>query len=279
MEISPGHLFSAGKDAKGVELVYAPTRKTVINASKVDSLRSVFLDNRGHGTVRYAPIANSSDGVGGALNGDKPGWYGFGHEGLPEAEIGFAIASPVLRMKEGTRKVTVTLTLNNVASLFDSLNQNSMALAVVFEVFITGEKKWLGPYDAKPTLTRNDQTTPATYGLTFYFNVPESEKGVIDYSAEIHGCNYTARAPIIQVMLKKTNPKPNSNIGYNNFKNVTVKEAAVKVDVSNITSLNLESDAGVLDPKKAFLPFGPQPTVGSRFMVGYAEALSKNFRK
>ena len=259
VEISPGNLFSAGKDATGVELIYAPIRKTVINSSKVDSLRSIFLDNRGHGTVRYAPIANSLDGVGGELKGDEPGWYGFGHKGLPRAEFGFAIASPVLRMKEGKRKVAVTLTLNNV----DSLMLNNTVLADAFEVFITGEKNWLGPYGITPALTNNV--------LKFDFIVPESEKGVIDYSAEIHGYNYTARTPIIQVMLKGDKV----DIGYNDFENVTVEKAKIEVDVSNITSLYLESDGGALDPKKPFMPFGPQPAVGSRFMVGYTEALSK----
>ena len=37
----------------------------------------------------------------------------------------------------------------------------------------------------------------------------------------------------------------------------------------------LEGDAGGLDPKKAFLPFGPEGTPGSRFMIAYPEALSK----
>src|ERR1700741_1355383 len=31
--ISPEHAFSAGKDLKGVELLYAPTRDTVVNLS------------------------------------------------------------------------------------------------------------------------------------------------------------------------------------------------------------------------------------------------------
>ncbi len=260
VEVSPDHQFSAGKDVMGVELVYAPTHKTVINTSKVDSLRSIFLDNRGRGTVRYAPIANSLDGVGGELKGNEARWYGFGHVKLPPAEVGFAIVSPVLRMQEGIRKVVVTLTLGNV----DSSKLNDAALNDAFEVFVTGEEKWLGPYSIFPKLSSENI-------LQFDFIVPESEKAVVDYDAAIHGYYYTAQTPIIQVLLKEAN----SNIGYSDFRNVTVKKAKVEVDVSNITSLHLESDVGVLDPKKSFLPFGSQPFLGSRFMVGYPEALSK----
>jgi len=257
LSILPESLFSAGKDATGVELLYAPVRETIINISKVSSLRSLFLDNSGHGTIHNAPIANSSDGVGGALTGDEKKWYVFGHEDLPEAEVGFAIASPVLRMKEGLRKVTVSLTLGDSGELSDDLLENA------FEVFITGEKGWLGPYLVAPML--NDDNL-----LTFDFTVLESEKAVIDYSAAIHGYSYVVQAPILQVLLKSS-----EGVGYNDFSGVTLQKAQISVTVSNIISLSLESDGGTLDPKKAFLPFGPQPTIGSRFTIGYDEALSK----
>ena len=260
VEILPADIFSAGKDNTGVELIYAPTKDTIINIARVDSLRSIFLDRRSHGTVRYAPIANSLNGLGGELKGGEPKWYGFGYEKLPQAEVGFAISSPVLRMKEGTRKVTVTLTLNNV----DHSKLNNTVLNGAFELFITGEKKWLGPYVVSPVLSVENV-------MQLDFTVPANEKAVVGYNAAIHGYTYTALSPIIQILLAADS----SRIGYNDFRNVTVKKAGVQVDVSDITSLSLESDSGALDPKKAFIPFGPQPTAGSRFMVGYAEALSK----
>lgn len=259
IRILPEHLFSAGKDATNVELIYAPKRETVINAAKVESLRSVFFDSQGGGTIRYAPIANSSDGLGGKLAENAPKWSGFGKPQLPAAEVGFAIASPVLRMQEGDRTVTVSLQLNNV----DSTQLNNISLQKAFDVYITGEKSWLS-YTVSPSLSPDNL-------LTFSFTVPETEKAVIDYNATIHGYFYNCQTPIVQVLLRANN----ANIGYNDFKNVTLQTAAVTVEVSNITSLTLESDSGTLDPKKAFLPFGPQPTQGSRFMVGYAEALSK----
>lgn len=256
--ISPEHRFSGGKDKKGVELVYAPVRSTVINTSEVASLRSLFVDPAGKGTVRAAPVANSSDGVGGKLEEALPNWSAFGHEALPEGEVGFALASPVLRMKEGVRKVTAALTLNGA----DPARLTESAMAGAFEAFITGEKSWLGPYSLSPALQGNE--------LRLDFTVPESEEGVVDYNAAIHGYAYVAEAPVVQLLLK-----PGKSVGYNDFKNVTVQKAAVSVEVSEITSLNVENDAGTLDPKKAFLPFGPQPTRGSQFRIGYPEALSK----
>ncbi|MBD2563977.1 MULTISPECIES: baseplate J/gp47 family protein [Nostoc] len=260
INISPTDLFSAGKDNTGIELIYVPTRETVINISQVDSLRSIFLDNDGAGTVRYAPIANSTDGLGGKLPGDEGKWFGFGNQNLPAAEVGFAIASPVLRMQEGTRKVIVNLQLNNL----DKTKLNNTLLVGAFEVFITSEKSWLGPFIISPILINNNV-------LTFNFTVRESDKAVIDYDAAIHGYSYHTQSPIIQVLLKAGNTK----IGYKSFQNVTLQKAKITVEVSGITSLQLESDSGGLDAKKVFIPFGFQATKGSRFIVGYAEALTK----
>jgi hypothetical protein len=258
--ISPNNIFSAGKDNTGVELLYTPTGETVINTSAVDSLRSIFLDSSGKGTVRAATVANSSDGIGGELTEDEPKWYGFGYAGLPAAEVGFAIASPVLRMQEGMRKVTVTLTLSSV----DPAQLYRGVLAEAFDVTITGEKGWLGPYTVLPTLSTDGV-------LVFSFRISDTEKAVIDYDPEIHGKAYIANAPILQVLLKADS----TVIGYNNFKGVTLQKAKIAVDVSGMASLNLESDAGALDSTQAFLPWGAEPTEGSRFKIGCAEALGK----
>lgn len=259
--ITPDHLLSAGKDRTGVELLYKPTEKTIINNAKVDSLRSLFIDD--NGTVHYAPIANSANGLGNPLSEEEPKWYGFGHPKLPLypelplAEVGFAIAAPVLRLKEGQRKIIVTLSVSNPENLTNQLLQEA------FEVFLTGEKTWLGPYLISPTIENSR--------LTFTLELPITEKAIVDYSSVVHGYAYTAQAPVMQVLLKTGG----TGITYSNFKNVLLQKAKVAVAVSNIVSLHLESDAGVLDAKKPFLPFGVQPVAGARFLVSYSEALDK----
>lgn len=258
--ISRENVFSAGKDKSGVELAYTPTSESVINVSKVDSLRSIFLDSAGHGAVRYAPMTNSSNGIGGALPENDPKWRGFGHANLPFAEVGFAFASPVLRMKEGRRQISLRLTVTNV----DATKLNPAALTGAFDVFVTGEKQWQGPYPVLSSLSEGV--------IQFDFTVPESDKAIVDYNAAVHGYSYTAQAPIVQLLLKADS----AGAGYNDLKSVTLQKVQILVDVSNVTSLNVESDGGVLDPKKAFLPFGPEAGRGSRFMVGYDEALSKS---
>jgi hypothetical protein len=258
--ITPGHLFSAGKDDSGAELFYAPARETVLNCATVASVRSLFLDGRGRGTVRYAPVADSVDGIGGKPADSGAKWQGFGNESLPVAETGFALASPILRMHEGIRTVTVTLELKGAAG--SSLTGAGFREA--FDLYLTGEKSWLGPYPIR-------QATISGEELTFDFTVPAAEHGVVDYDARLHGYRYGTAAPVLKLLLKEAGP----SCGYRDFLNIFIISASVAVEVDNITNLTLESDLGSLDPKKAFQPFGPVPTVGSRFLVGCPEALEK----
>jgi hypothetical protein len=261
ISIGPNDLFTAGKDETKVELIYAPTGETVINSAKIDQLSSFYYDRSGHGTFRYAPVANSSDGMGGKLTGDEPKWQPFGSIKNPAAEIGFAIAAPVLRMQEGTRKVNLSLTLSNVNGTLI----NDARLKGAFDLYLTGEKSWIGPYAVDPTLKDNV--------LSFTITVPASEKAIVDYNVSIHGYRYTTASPVIQLLLK-TGLAPEA-LGYSDFEGVKIQKARITVEVSGVTSLSLEGDQGILNPKKPFTPFGAAPTKGSTFLVGYSEALSK----
>jgi hypothetical protein len=259
LEINPDHRFTAGKDPSGVERLYRPTRRTVINASRVSELRSAMLDAESD-AVRFAPVADSADGLGGELPAEEPKWHGFGHAGLPLAETGFALASPVLRMQEGRRKVTVTLALFGL----EGSSLSTAALRRGFKVFLSGEKSWLGPYVVSPVLEGSR--------LRLEFELGGDDGPVCAYDPSVHGYRFDARDPVLQVQL---NAGGESRLGYSAFGGVRIRQAKIAVEVQGIGSLQLENDGGSLNPKKACQPFGPQPTIGSRLQIGCREALGK----
>ena len=261
VRVLPWHLFSAGKDAAGVEQLYAPTTEVVVNTSQVASIRSIVVDHAAHGQIRFAPVANSADGLGGPLPEDAPQWRPFGHRQLALADVGCALASPVLRMKEGARTITVTLKVDQAGSM------NAAALASACEAFLTGEKQWLGPYAVAATLSSSGV-------LEFRVELTPSEPAVTDYNVKVHAHAYTTDAPVLQLILK-----PTQQFGYDDVSRLRVQTARITVDVRGVTNLTLESDAGALDPKKAFLPFGPQAGTGSRVLIGCDEALSKSLSR
>ena len=81
--------------------------------------------------MRFAPIADSADGLGAPLPPGEPRWHAFGHPLLPRAEIGFAVAAPVLRMREGRRRVTLTLGLDGLDAGLRGMRVGGRRLLVV----------------------------------------------------------------------------------------------------------------------------------------------------
>lgn len=253
--LTPEQAFSAGKDPSGVELIYRPVRDVVVNHGAVAALKAVFRDTT---CLRFAPVADSTDGLGAALDKAQPKWRPFGHAGLPPARIGFALASPALRMQEGNRKIEIELQL----SALDPVRHTSTGLADAFEAHLTGPKGWLGPFPLSGGLTNGR--------LSLGASVPPTEPAIVDYDAGVHGHAFAAQAPVVQLLLK-----PEAALHYSDLEGLMLSKGRIQVEVDAVHSLALENDFGSLNPKKAFQPFGAQPVTGSRFMIGCDEALSK----
>ena len=254
--MKPDRRFTAGKDASGVERLYAPVREYFVGKGVVDKLHNVFHDANG---VFFGAIAESSDGLGGKLADDKPGWLPFGDENYSEAHIGFAVASPVLRLADGPRGISIEVTLSNPPP-----DPASLATGT-FEAYATGPKGWLGPIPVLATRWGDV--------LRFVVSIGATSPAVVDFDAAIHGSGFAAFGPIVQVLLK-----PGTALRYDALSGLCVGKIRIHVDADALTTLDLENDYGTLNPKKAFLPFGAQPVVGSRFFVGSTEALSKDIQ-
>lgn len=257
--ITPQQMFSASKDNRGVELIYKPVREVVINHGQIADLKSIFRDVE---RLRFAPTANSADGLGGALDKDKPRWSAFGHANLPEAQIGFALASPVLRMAEGNRTIRVKLELNGL----DPQRHTHQSLAAAFTAHLSGPKGWIEAESLTAQLTSNQLTLTAI--------VSNAQPAIIDYDAKIHGHVLAAQSPALQLLVKQV-----GSLGYQDLAGLTLNTVRIQVDVDSLAALNVENDFGKLNAKKAFQPFGPQPVVGSRLMIGCDEALSKRLKE
>lgn len=253
IRIEPGQRFIGGKDERGVELLYEPTREFVVGHGKVASVRSVFHNADG---VFFAPIAASGDGLGGPLPAGQSGWRPFGGPYLSPARIGFALASPVLRLGEGTRRVEAKVALKNASVELTEFGGS------VFEAYVTGPKGWLGPIPVDGA--RQGDT------LSLAFTLDPGSPPVVDFDPEAHGQDFGTHAPIVQFHLKT-----DGTMRYDALSALRIGKASIGVEVDALKTLELENDGGTLNPKKAFLPFGAQPVRGSRFFIGSAEALSK----
>ncbi|MEX8520240.1 MAG: hypothetical protein AB3X44_17150 [Leptothrix sp. (in: b-proteobacteria)] len=254
LEVNPDHRFSAGKDARKVEQLFAPVRSTVVGAARIARLASVVHQG---GRLLFAPRADSADGLGAALPVDVPRWPPFGRASLPPAPVGFALAAPVLRLTEGERNIELKLRLNGWPAGLSAAD-----FAASFEGHLTGPKGWLGPLPLSAILT--DQQ------LTLRLHVGADVAAIVDHDPAVHLHAFPAALPVLQCLLKG-----DAALGFDALTGLTLERAQLTVQVSGMRTLSLENDDATLSPKKAFLPFGAQPVVGARFHVGCPEALGK----
>ncbi|MFZ2266870.1 MAG: hypothetical protein WAV95_04750 [Azonexus sp.] len=255
LAMTPAHRFTVGKGADGSERLYAPLRESLVGPGRIAALHSIY---RAAGGVRFAPLANSADGLGAPLDPAKPQWSAFGHAGLPAAPLGFALASSLLRLREGRREVTLLLDI----TFEGTPGLTGQRIADCLQAFVSGEKGWLGPCPLTGNLAGGQ--------LKLGFSLAESDAAVVDCNASLHGAAFATNLPVVQLLLR---PEAASN--YAALAELRLDQARLQVAVEGFRTLTLENDFGALNAKKAFQPFGPQPVKGSRFMIACQEALAK----
>ena len=164
--IPKGTRLKAGKDDSGKELIYQTDRDIVLNKGVVGEMRSLFKDKNGR--IFTSPIANSADGQGAEIETNEMNWQTFGKpigswpdQDRPQAEIGFAIASPLLFLAEGDRDITLTISLReNSSNTLTSIMQK-LILHDAFRIRFSGEDDWI---EAESNEESNDTSnlSPAT---------------------------------------------------------------------------------------------------------------------
>jgi hypothetical protein len=133
----------AGKDANGNPIIFATDKELTVSKAAINKVSSVFVDASEQSRIYAAPKADSADGIAEALSKDAPYWNPFGESQVGKAadertmidgKSGFAIASSMLLLKEGVRKITITLTCINLRFVgfhFDALRTAGIPDAVV----------------------------------------------------------------------------------------------------------------------------------------------------
>ncbi|NTW51001.1 MAG: hypothetical protein HGB22_00230 [Chlorobiaceae bacterium] len=264
--VPSGALLDGGKDGNGKPLRYATEQELTVNTATVALMKSIY--HKEGDTVRFAEMTNSSDGLGTEFKEENPCWNAFGNEEWPSATLGFALASSVLLMKEGTREVAVSLSLGFPDdSDLPSLKQYQAQL----NVFLTGEKEWMAASLLKVTRV----PLAAVDKLEFTVTVDSSQKGVVPYDPKIHLERLNTNLPVLRVLVNTDNP--DGYMVYASLSRAVITEASITVKVTGAKDLAVENDQGRLDPSKPFYPFGPLPGKNSNFYVGSSEIFQKTW--
>ncbi|MBT3385307.1 MAG: phage baseplate protein [Prolixibacteraceae bacterium] len=290
-KIAKNSELDGGKDKNGKKLIYKTTEELVANRVKISQLKSIYNDHKNN-KLKAAETANSFDGLGGDFPDDDIKWWPFGYyevqdkltkiepeyTELPNAKIGFALASEILEMQEGERNVQITIDFKgDIESVSPDILQKNI------EIYCSGEKEWLEPFSPKNKILDDNGVEIFKSGrittkkLQIAFQIPREKEAVKNYDSKVLGEFFDTKLPVCRLLFKTEN-----EAGFKLFRNLIEKEIlkiTVDIDVRSVKNLNLESDSGTLNAKKPFYPFSTQPVKNSKFYIDYPELFKKEWTK
>lgn len=291
-----GTQFKAGKDSEGKEVTYTLDNETTFNKAEVALFKTVYKgslngaddikDNGGNvvinnkGRLFASPVTNSADGAGAKLKTANKEWHPFINKqfneennlsdiAMPEAQIGFAVASHYLFLSEGSRKVRIRLDATGP----------SMSTAH-FTCYLTTAKEWLAltPSGIAPASFSSDYTACTE----ILINIPATAPAITAYDAKVHGGTFHTDTPIIKCILN--NVPGTTAYEYEALKTVTISKVEILVEAGGITNsynqdgikqLQLSNHNGALDASKPFQPFTAVPAKDMPLVIGNKELFSK----
>lgn len=273
--------FDGGKDALGKPRNYHSDNELIANKTVVSSLKNIYNDIDTKKIVA-SPIANSYGGLGEAFpDKNNTQWWPFGYveetpvlPQLPDAALGFAVASPILSLAEGKRSIQMSFTFeNDITTITPAMIIECLSLQV------TTAKKWLEVAEISPSLTIKSGSTYTTSvtgkTMKITFLLDENADAVTAYDPKVYGDEFATNLPVAKFNLDLA-----KNDGYDFYKLLAqnkLEHITINIDVQNIKSVILENDNGSINAAKPFFAFSPQPVAGSNFLIKYNEAFSKNW--
>lgn len=292
--VQQGTELDGDKDESGIKRVYRVSEELATSRTRVAQIKNVYnehniqdepgITNGSRYSITAASVANSSDGLGTELPPESPTWYPFGYyvsqeeatkdkTPLPFAKVGCAIGSPVLRLSEGQRRVTVTFTFQDTISAAittDDLVKN-------FSVYYTAEKDWKGPYLLKEAAFDNTETTIDDKKLVLTFDLDTDQVAVENYVKKFHAEQFGDGTPVVRFLLN-TNNEAGYRI-YSTFADGSNALLNVQIDVhvKGMKKVVLENDTAVLNERKPFYPFTTTPVKGACFSIANEEAFAKKW--
>lgn len=329
--IAPGTEFSAGQDAAKRDIVFSADTPLLVGDLQVQALHTLYFDRdansapenalrepAGGGERQYATgcYLNSIDVPAevvtdpeklfpqpllGAPKAARDAMF------LPEARIGFAIASRVLALREGRRRIRITLTFDEGANGEDLFAQRIAALAEaidgggndsndgnvqtdkqqqlavedaffrvfrrMFAVAVTCEQGWHPVAEYIPLyqgVDRNFDIRCEPHTLLIDFELAADAPAVTPYVQAVHGEQYETVLPMVRLLLHADYMYP-----YGLLDRLPLRKIAIDVGAEGCKQLSLFNNVGQLSPAAPFQPFGPIPAIGSYFIVGSAEMAGK----
>jgi hypothetical protein len=248
--------FKAGKNKDKKEQFYKLLSEFSFSHAQVSQIRSILVDQDEKSKVYISPVANSGDGIGGEMVNADGSWDTFGNEERPEAVSGFAISSPLFRMAEGIR--TITLTINCIADF----GPGPVIAKEKFKAYVSAEKGWSEIAVESVAFTAASQ-------LVMTLKATETTPKIVDYQPKLHIESFTTKYPVLKITVAAGGT---TNV-YSTLTHSGLSSVVINTSVTGVKNLLVQNSLGKLDPSKPMEIFGSTPTIGANFYIGSSEVL------
>jgi hypothetical protein len=290
--VRQGTPFIAWEAHDGSELLYDAEDDLLVTDARIAVLHTLYFDrdplrspekDLGYATsARQASIPTGPGKQHYALFGGRkrrsetpPGSH---------ARFGFAIASPVLLLREGSRNIRIDLHFHAAPESIDKLVEKLCAIiptaspegaffkvfAGIFRIRLTTENGWTEPAAFIPACHLVDSAV-ANDCLRIEIKLPEDFPPVVAYDAKVHGESYSTDSPLIDFAIASDTYL----YAYDFLSRLALREIKLTVNVRGCRELSLYNNHGELSAATPFTPFGPLPQAGANFIVGSREAFAK----
>ncbi|MEM6828968.1 MAG: hypothetical protein AAF551_00535, partial [Bacteroidota bacterium] len=295
--IEKGTLFKAGTDEEGHMHLYESEQELSLSKAFITDVKTLYLST--HPSIvnldKYRLIANiyqskiaSEDDPLTTFNKNNYSFATFGEdvyrkgEAADAAEIGFAITSPVLMLKEGYRNLVLSFKFNlrsmtSLVSFLEDFHKDqdltpdtafNRIFANAFDIHLSTEEGWFMVEDYQ--VAPKEDWADATFKFFLDLDITAPPILPLPEDHEDHA-SFQAQWPIIKVTLNTTK----SMYAYSYLRDLQIEECKVEVDVKDIKDVQAFNDIGKLDVSMPFYPFGTTPGVGSYLLIGYNELFIK----
>ncbi|WP_109832612.1 baseplate J/gp47 family protein [Reichenbachiella versicolor] len=249
-------------------------------------INNVFFSNLPLGNI----VSSSSNEIQSpttlALFGESQSDKGRDEKSMDNAKVGFAISSPNLFLKGGSREIEVTLyfetkSFEEMMATLTMLSEQAeleaedhekldsyfvKVFSQSFNLTLTTSQGW---YEVEKYVVRKN---PQEHSLTFLFDVNSTVESIEAFNPELHMEHFETNLPVLKFQLNSDS----FVYGYTFMSFLKLEKAKINVEVSGMRDLVLYNDIGQLSPNSPFLPFGPTPKKGSYFLLGNNEVFCKS---
>jgi hypothetical protein len=299
-KLTAGTPLKAGKDAQGKDRIYRLDQDLVVDRAQIASLKGLFLDSwerarddipehiRG---LYLSAIANSKDGQGADFPDTDPvkAWLPFGNAQRQPAEVGLAIAAPVLLLPAGQRVIEVHLCLEGDIATIDPA-----ALPSLFRATYSGPKDWVPASISSPEANAELRSRFPTVGqtgwdgttLTLVIELPGDAEPMVPYHDKLPGVTFETSWPVLRLMMtiQPMDPEQQAELGqaagslsaYHYLRSAILTQVILRTHVAGLRNLVLKNDRSAPKADAAFMPFGAQPKPGATLYIGSPEVSQKS---